>query len=274
LLFFCKHNLFKILRSFDKNDGWAYASHIAMSSLLAIFPFMIFVTSLAAYLGYDNLESIIVAIVFGTWPEDAAKPIIHEIRLVLSDWHSGLFTIGGVLALLFASNGVDALRMSFNRAYGVIEDRSFVQQRLLSLLLVILGSLVLILIAFLLVLHPLLWPRPDAVHVSMIRYLTAGSILLLCLCSCHGWLPAGKRSLSTLWPGLLSTMVLLTLTTWIFSLHLHYIADYGSLFAGLAGAMTSLIYLYIVACSLILGGVINKSAALSHSRAENKIHLS
>jgi membrane protein len=274
LLFFCKTALVKTIGSFDDNDGWAYASHIAMSSLLAIFPFMIFVTSLAAFLGYENLESIIVAMVFETWPEDAAKPIIHEIRSVLSDWHGGLFTIGGLLALVFASNGVDALRMSFNRAYGVIDGRSFVQQRLLSLLLVILGSLVLILIAFLLVLHPLLWPRPDAVHISMIRYLTAGSILLLCLCACHGWLPAGKRPLSTLWPGLLGTMVLLTLTTWLFSLHLHYLADYGSLFAGLAGAMTSLIYLYIVACALILGGVINASTAINTEEVRNRNHVS
>ena len=113
------HFLFETGRSFDENDGWAYASHVALSSLLAIFPFMIFVTSLAAMLGYNNLENVITAIVFGTWPEDAAEPVVHEIKLVLENWHGGLFSLGGFLALIFASNGVDALRTAFNRAYGV-----------------------------------------------------------------------------------------------------------------------------------------------------------
>ena len=57
------HFLFETGRSFDENDSWAYASHVALSSLLAIFPFMIFVTSLAAMLGYNNLENVITAIV-------------------------------------------------------------------------------------------------------------------------------------------------------------------------------------------------------------------
>jgi membrane protein len=252
-----KNFLFKTLRSFDENDGWAYASHIAMSSLLAIFPFMIFVTSLAAFLGYTNLESVIVAIVFGTWPEKAAEPIIHEIRLVLSHWQAGLFSIGGVLALFFASNGVDALRIAFNRAYGVAEHRSFLYQRLLSLLLVISSSVILVIISFVLVFHPLLWPHSDGANISTIRYLIAGFTLLLGLCACHTWLPAGKRKMSILWPGIVASMLLLGVATWIFSLHLKYLADYGSLFAGLAGAMTSLIYMYIVAFILILGGEIN-----------------
>jgi membrane protein len=252
-----KYSLLKAIRSFDKNDGWAYASHIALSSLLAIFPFMIFVTSLAAMLGYNNLENEITAIVFGTWPEDAAEPIIHEIKLVLENWHRGLFSLGGLLAFIFASNGVDALRIAFNRAYGVGEDRSFIHQRLLSLVLVIAGSLVLIFISFQLVFHPLLWPDYGGNNISAIRYVTAGAILLLALCVCHIWLPAGTRRMSTLWPGIIATMALLSIATLMFSLHLKYLADYGSLFAGLAGAMTSLIYLYILACLLIFGGELN-----------------
>ena len=251
------HFLFETGRSFDENDGWAYASHVALSSLLAIFPFMIFVTSLAAMLGYNNLENVITAIVFGAWPEDAAEPIIHEIKLVLENWHGGLFSLGGVLALIFASNGVDALRTAFNRAYGVGEDRSFIHQRLLSLVLVIAGSLVLIFISFVLVFHPLLWPQTVGGGLSTIRYVVAGSLLLLSLCVCHTWLPAGKRRMSALWPGIAATMVLLIIATLMFSLHLRYLADYGSLFAGLAGAMTSLIYLYIMACILIFGGELN-----------------
>ena len=63
--------------------------------------------------------------------------------------------------------------------------------------------------------------------------------------------------MSTLWSGIIATMALLSFATLVFSLYLKYLADYGSLFAGLAGAMTSLIYLYIIACILIFGGELN-----------------
>ena len=37
------------------DDGWAIASHIALSSLMSLFPFLIFVTALGAFLGTKNL---------------------------------------------------------------------------------------------------------------------------------------------------------------------------------------------------------------------------
>jgi membrane protein len=36
---------------FNADDGWAIASHIALSILMAMFPFLIVVTSLAASFG-------------------------------------------------------------------------------------------------------------------------------------------------------------------------------------------------------------------------------
>jgi membrane protein len=35
---------------FNRNEGWAIASHIALSALMALFHFIIFVTALAASL--------------------------------------------------------------------------------------------------------------------------------------------------------------------------------------------------------------------------------
>jgi membrane protein len=40
---------------FERDDGYAMASHIALSGLTAIFPFLIFVTSLAGFFGAQPL---------------------------------------------------------------------------------------------------------------------------------------------------------------------------------------------------------------------------
>ena len=58
---------------FNRDDGWAIASHIALSVLMALFPFLIVVTSLAGFVGSGNLADevarLIVALNFSvvTW---------------------------------------------------------------------------------------------------------------------------------------------------------------------------------------------------------------
>ena len=40
--------------TFLADDGWAIASHIALSTLMALFPFLIVLTSLAGFSGRRN----------------------------------------------------------------------------------------------------------------------------------------------------------------------------------------------------------------------------
>jgi len=42
--------LFDAIQRFSRDDGWAIASHIALSILESMFPFLIFVTALAVFL--------------------------------------------------------------------------------------------------------------------------------------------------------------------------------------------------------------------------------
>ena len=39
-----------------EDDGWAIASHLAMSTLTSMFPFLIFVTALAGFVGSTDLS--------------------------------------------------------------------------------------------------------------------------------------------------------------------------------------------------------------------------
>ena len=39
------------LGHFNDDDGWSMASHLAITALMALFPFLIFATTLASFLG-------------------------------------------------------------------------------------------------------------------------------------------------------------------------------------------------------------------------------
>ncbi|KAJ34923.1 ribonuclease BN, partial [Agrobacterium tumefaciens] len=127
---------------FAEDDGWAMASHMALSILLALFPFLIFGTALAGFLGADQFSETAVHLIFDTWPEAIAGPLAAQVQQVLTIPRGGLLTISVLAAAYFASNGVEALRISLNRAYRVTETRWWYVTRLLSLLYVLIAVVV------------------------------------------------------------------------------------------------------------------------------------
>src|ERR1700716_1388521 len=138
---------------FLADDGWAIASHIALSALMAMFPFFIVLTSLAGLIfDSSDLADRVAKLMLSTWPEEVALPIEREIHNVLSTTHPSALTLGAVFAVYFASSGVESLRIGLNRAYGVVETRYWILLRLASIAYVLVAALGLLALGFLIVL--------------------------------------------------------------------------------------------------------------------------
>ncbi|AQQ04689.1 hypothetical protein B0E33_14820 [Roseibium algicola] len=258
---------------FARDDGFAMASHVALSGLLAIFPLLIFIASLAAFLGMTGAADTVSELLFDAWPASVASPVVREIQNVLTIRRGDLVTFGAVAALWFSSNGVEALRTALNRAYRQHENRSIVLLRLQSIGLVLLGAGILLAYTFLVVLAPLALeglkvfvPQVETflLSINVARYTLAGSLLIIGLFITHWLLPAGHRTFRDLWPGVLATLFMWIIAGSAFGAYLASFANYVSTYGGLAGIMTALIFLYICALVFILGGELN--AAISRQR--------
>ena len=258
---------------FNWDDGWAMASHIALSALMALFPFLIFVASLAGFVGAEGLSVRVAEILFAVWPQEVAGPIADEVRRVLVTEHRGLITVSAVITVYLASNGIEAVRNGLNRAYRVIDRRSIFFRRGQSIVLVLVGavaSLALVLLAALgsTALHDLLEVAPPLqplTYVSvLVRALIAGIVLLVALVGAHVWLPAGRPHWQRLWPGLALTLAGWLIAAWLFSIYLTTFSNMAATYAGLAGVFTAIFFLYLVAVLLLFGAEFN--AALSRLR--------
>lgn len=259
---------------FNRDDGWAIASHISLSMLMAMFPFLIVVTALAGILGSANLADEVARLLFSTWPQQVAKPLASEIHNVLTTTRSGVLTLGAVFAVYFASSGVESLRIGLNRAYGLSEQRSFWLLRLESIGYVLVSAIAMLALAFLVVLGPLIfkaaaryapWIEPLESHFNVARVAIGGVVIAFALIILHMWLPAGRRSLQKIWPGTLATLVLWLACGLIFGRYLASFASaYVTYYAGLASAMVALVFLYYSAWIFIYGGELN--AAIARAR--------
>ena len=142
--------------TFLADDGWAIASHIALSTLMALFPFLIVLTSLAGFFGSKELADQAVQLLLQTWPKQVADSLSAQIHDVLTTSRGDILTIGAVLAVYFASNGVEALRVALNRAYSVSESRRWYWLRLESIGYTLVAAFTALAMAFLIVLFPLI----------------------------------------------------------------------------------------------------------------------
>jgi membrane protein len=262
---------------FLANDGWATASHIALSTLMALFPFIILVTALAAsFLGSKELADEVARLLLETWPNEVARPIANEIHNVLTTTRGDILTIGVALAIYFASSGIESLRIGLNRAYSVAETRNWVLLRIESIVYVLIGAVALLALAFLIVLGPLIfatavkfatWLAPLEWNFTVARYSIASIALIIALLVAHKWLPAGRRRLRDVLPGILATLVLWLAAGIIFGRYLAEFAyTYVTYYAGLASAMIALVFLYLTASIFVYGGELN--AAIGRLRAQ------
>jgi membrane protein len=265
-----KRVLYDALGHFNNDDGWAMASHLAISALMALFPFLIFATTLASFLGAQAFADTAVHLVFDTWPEQIAEPIAREVLNVLTVQRTDLLTYGVVLAAFFASNGIEALRTSLNRAYRVPENRGIIYRRVQSLVFVLIGSAVFFAISVLLVFAPLLarlaearfeWIAPYMGTITFWRYTVAAAVIIGGLIAVHVWLPAGRRTLVSILPGIAFTLVAWFVGSIVFATYIDNFSSYASTYAGLASIMIAVVFLYILSAIFILGGELN--AAIS-----------
>jgi membrane protein len=260
-------------RSFTADDGWAIASHIALSALMAMFPFFIVLTSMAGTFGSSDLAEKVAQLMLATWPDQVARPIAQEIHNALRP-RRDVVTLGLILAIFFASSGIESLRIGLNRAYGMTEKRYWFLLRLESIGYVLIGAIALLAMSFLIVLGPLLFTTASRFapalaqfewDITVARYAVASAALIIALFVAHKWLPSGRRKFAEIAPGILATLALWLAGGMVFGSYLAEFPNvYVSYYAGLASVMIALVFLYLTASIFVFGGELN--AAILRAR--------
>ena len=150
--------------------------------------------------------------------------------------------------------------------------------RLASLGFVIAGVLALAVISIVLVAAPLAvratgdwlpWLAYVYSWVESWGLIGTVAVLLIGLLIAHLWLPAGRRRIADVLPGILLTLLFWALGAYAFASYLSTFANYVSTYAGLASIMIALVFLYMIGAIFIMGAEIN--AALLKYRVKHLV---
>jgi membrane protein len=250
-----------------EHSGFTMAGSVAFSFVLALFPFCIFVGALAGVFGGRDLAEIAIVQLFEVLPAQVAGTLAPQINAVIGQTRVDLITIGGAIALFFATNGIETLRNALNYAYREQETRPYPLCLLISASFVIVNALCSLVITWLTVVAPTIasefepgWLKP--LHQAswwdpLVRYTVAGFVIAVLLLVAHKFLAAGKRSLEQILPGVVMSTMLWLATAALYSYYLSF-ADYTRFYAGLSQVMVALIFFQVTAVIIILGAEFNR----------------
>lgn len=254
---------------FLMDDGLYMASALAFSLVLAIFPFMIFMTALAGFAGGQRLADWLTNALFDALPQQVAEALEPEVwNVLIRDAGSGLLTFSLLVMLVSVSSAVETVRGGLNRAYDLPEPRSVIRTRIESIVFVVLATIALTAIAFAAVVAPLGYAAitahfPDTIDLhpnfELFRQMFLTGVLAVFLFAIHRLLPAHEAPRPALWPGILATLLLWWLGGKAFSWYLASFADYARVYAGLAGIVAVLIFFYLASTILLYAGALNKA---------------
>ncbi|MDX1540838.1 MAG: YihY/virulence factor BrkB family protein [Geminicoccaceae bacterium] len=249
-----------------ENEGLELSGYIAFAGFFALFPFLIFLASLAGFLGDPGTADEFIAGMFEFMPDDVASTLAPAVREVVQSRQGGLLTFSIILTLWFASNGIEALRAGLNRAYKVSEERPVWWLRLQSIGFVVASAIVILFLTVGVIFGPVVWEAlgpsvSQALETKLFlftaRYAVAALLLFVVLMVLHRWLPNARQAYRRVLPGALVTVVLLLAGAAIFSWYVGNLADYSVVYGSLGGVAVTLFFFYVGGIIFQFGAEVN-----------------
>jgi membrane protein len=242
------------------------AGSVAFSSVLAMFPLLIFVSAAAAFVGQPGAAAELASRIMEFAPPVVADALQPAIDQVLGQRSRALLAIGIVATIWAASSGTQAIRTALNKAYGVKQGLSFWKARIKVTLFTVIGTLGAISVFSSVVILPYalaLLERTVGVGAETlwlrtgVRYGLAFVVLVVLYAILYGWLPDIRQRLRTVLPGALAGALMWLAIAAILSYTLSSAGKLTLVYGGFAGLVATLVFLYLSAVSLIFGAEIN-----------------
>jgi membrane protein len=258
----------KTYREITEDKVLSRSAELAYYFLLALFPMLIFLTSLVGFL--PDLQEEIFTALARVVPGEAMNLVSRTIFDVTSNRSRGLLSFGVLGAIWAASGGVTAIMGTLNDAYDAKEERPFWKVRLIALGLTILLALLIIggtamimfgdrfaswLVSLLGLgnLFMIIW--------SILDYLLGLALMFLGLELIYYFAPNVKQDWKGIAPGAIFAVVSLIFASLLFSLYLRLAPSYSATYGSLGAVVVLMLWLYLMGAVILIGGEINAEIA-------------
>lgn len=252
-----------------RNDVSGNAAQLAYYMLFSIFPMLLIAATLLAYLHIDKDSVFNMIKEFA--PDQIMDFLEENLNNLLTQKNGGLLSIGIIATLWSASNGMNAVMKSLNKAYGVTNKRNYVVQRLLSMfftlaMLATVGATLLLLvfgqqIGMFLINH-LNFSEDFLSFWNNLRW-TVTLIVIFVVFTFLYWVAPNRRStLISVLPGALFSTIGWTVASLGFAYYVNNFGNYSATYGSIGVIIILMLWFYLTGIILMIGGELNATLAI------------
>jgi len=249
------------------------ASSLAYNFLLAIFPAIIFLFTLIPYIPVDNFQEQLLTFISLVLPENAYETIRTTLEDIVINQNRGLLSFGFLAALLFATNGLTSLMTAFNKASLISENRGWVKQRFVSIVLsfmiitaLVVGMTILTVSSYIFTYFKSLLSITDSSWFNVIavtRWFILAAIYFFTVSFIYKYGPSSSTKWKFFSPGATLATVLAILTFLGFAYYINHFNTYNKLYGSIGTLIVIMIWLYLNSLILLIGFELNAAIELS-----------
>jgi membrane protein len=254
------------------------AGSVSFSFFLALFPGIIFIFTLVAFLPLDVFQDELYQLLADVLPPSTHEMAFETIDDILTIKRGGLLSITFIAALVFATNGTLALIANLGISVHNIQVKNFWWQYFSAFLLTIVLTL-LILIAIVAIIFSetfTSWLASSGYLANYIPSIISWARLLVLLLTIlfgislvYNYGPVRRRNWRFISPGSILATVLIILSSQGFGYYVENFSQYNKFYGSIGTLIIVLLWIYVNAFGLIIGFELN--ASISGAQHEKNI---
>ncbi len=260
---------------FTKGSLVTRASAAAYDLFLALIPSVIFLFTLIPFVPIENFQPELLAMIYDFIPESVYRVLESTIIDVVTQKSGVLLLIMFMATIIFSSNGIHALISAFNISQHSFETRTWLTQRMVSIILVALISVMLLLSVGLIIFSKIginYLVKIQIIQVNITyyillvgRWLIVTSLVFFAVSFLYYLAPAKKTGWRFLsWGSAMATLMVI-ISALVFSSYVNHFGQYNKLYGSIGTLMVVLLWLYLISISLIIGFEMNVATNISRN---------
>jgi membrane protein len=233
------------------------AAKIAYFFFLSLFPLVLIVFALTGIVGGDETFARLAAAAETLVPGSAWQFVRELIREITERERPGVLSLGILLTLWAASNGIDALTRALNRIYDLREGRRWWRRRALAVVVLITGTVLLVSGAAAIV-PGVGWLRVAGLGPAwaVMRWPLAIAVVTATIWLGYYLLPARDQRdvLRETAAGAVVATLGWMLATVLFGIYVANFGQYGRTYGAVGAIIVLMIWFYITGLAVLFGG--------------------
>ena len=271
-----------VIKGFRKGVLVTRASSIAFNLLMALLPASIFLFTLIPFLPIPNFQQELIRLFENILPSNAFDFLETTIIDIVTHKSGGLLLFMFIATIIFSTNGIHAVIHAFVVSAHTFKTRSWVNQRKISVILLLIVIFMISISGFLVIFGKIFVTRLVVLHIIkrrfviyfliFLRWLLIVLLLFLAISFLYYFAPAKKTGFKFFSPGSTLATLLFILTSLCFSAYVNHFGQYNKLYGSVGTLMVILIWLYLNSIAILIGFELNVSIMAARAEDEERIN--